>query len=392
MPDEYTAGNADDNGATVTDGLLSHRRSRFSTSYQHELPATSRLSMFDDLRHASRMFARRSRFVFLLVATIGVGIGAATSIFSLVDVVLWKPLPYRDAARLYWIARTDESWRASPVLASVWDNLGHAFPNYREWSRVQRSFEATGAWFATTGVLAASDGVERISTARGTASLMPLLGVRPAIGRWFLPGEDDRSGPHVAVLSFETWQTRYGSDSSIVGKRLTLNALPFDVVGVLPRGFRIAGDTTLVEQHLRRDGICRRDPEAVEIGDRGLRGIVRNRGLQRAAREPELGESDDVGIRLDDEVSPRHTEVNDTVLDVLGNVARAHEQKVDRRIGAWNHEGALGGLEREPCVGAQPQGRLGHPALGRNGQGEAAVLAGPGERAHRRFARSSATR
>ena len=193
------------------------------------------------------MFVRRRRFALLLIATITVGIGSATSIFSLVDVVLWKPLPYRDAERLFWIARTDESWRTSPVLASVWDNLGHAYPDYREWARTQRAFEATGAWFATTAVLATSEGVEKVNVARATASLAPLLGLRPALGRWFLPGEDDRGGPRVAVLSFEAWQARYGSDSGVVGKRLTLNAVPYDVVGVLPRGFRIAGDTTLVE-------------------------------------------------------------------------------------------------------------------------------------------------
>ena len=157
-------------------------------------------------------------------------------------------------------------------------------------------------------------------------------------------------------------------------------------------GNQLGLDASLVEQHLRRDGICRRDAEAVEIGDRGLRSIVRDRSLQRAAREPELGERDDVGIRLDDEIRTRHAEVNDAVLDVFGNVARAHEQEIDRGVCARHHERALGRLEREPRVGAQPQRRLGHPALGRDSQREPAVLSGPRERAHRRFARSRATR
>ena len=97
-------------------------------------------------------------------------------------------------------------------------------------------------------------------------------------------------------------------------------------------------------------------------------------------------------MRLDDEVRARHAEVDDAVLDVLGDVARPHEQEVDGRIGARHDERALGRLEREPGVGAEPQRRLGHPALGGNGQREPAVLAGPGERAHRRFVRSSAIR
>ncbi|HUQ81473.1 MAG TPA: ABC transporter permease [Gemmatimonadaceae bacterium] len=204
-------------------------------------------TLLDDLRFARRMFARRRRFALLLVATIAVGIGAATSIFSLVDVVLWKPLPYRDAERLYWIARTDSSWRASPVLSAFWDNLGHTLTDYRTWAEAQHSFDATGAWFATNGVLATGDGVEQISTARATASLASLLGIRPALGRWFLPGEDARGGARLAVLSFETWQTRFGSDPAILGRRLTLNGNPTEIVGVLPNGFRIAGDTAVVE-------------------------------------------------------------------------------------------------------------------------------------------------
>ena len=204
-------------------------------------------TILDDLRFARRMFARRRRFAALLIATIAVGIGAATSIFSLVDVVLWKPLPYRDADRLYWIARTDESWRASPVLASRWDNLSHAWSDFRQWEGAQKSFEATGAWFATSSVLATDQGLEQIATARATASLAPLLGVSMPVGRWFLPGEDNPGGSRLAVLSFESWQARYGTDRSVIGRRITLNAQPHDVIGVLPRGFRVAGDSSLIE-------------------------------------------------------------------------------------------------------------------------------------------------
>jgi predicted permease len=204
-------------------------------------------TLLDDIRFARRMFARRRRFSTLLVLTIALGLAAATSIFSLVDVVLWKPLPYRDADRLFWIARTDESWRQSPVLASVWDNLGHTLTDYQQWSAAQRSFEATSAWFATTAVLATDAGAEQISAGRAMASLTSLLGVQPVLGRWFLPGENVRDGQRLAVLSFETWQNRFGGDRDVLGRRLTLNGNPVEVVGVLPRAFRIAGDTSLIE-------------------------------------------------------------------------------------------------------------------------------------------------
>ena len=210
-------------------------------------PGNDMQILLDDVRFALRMFARRRRFASLLVATIALGLAAATSIFSLVDVVLWKPLPYRDADRLFWIARTNDAWRTNPVLASFWDNLGHTLTDYQQWSASQRSFEATSAWFATNAVLATDQGAEQISVGRGMASLTSLLGVQPVLGRWFLPGENVRDGQRLAVLSFETWQTRFGGERSVLGRRLTLNGNPTEVIGVLPRGFRIAGDTSLVE-------------------------------------------------------------------------------------------------------------------------------------------------
>ena len=83
----------------------------------------------EDLRFAVRMFARRRRFALLLIATLALGIGSATSIFSIVDGVLWKPLPFHGSDRLHWIARTNGAWRSSPVLASRWNDLPHALPH-----------------------------------------------------------------------------------------------------------------------------------------------------------------------------------------------------------------------------------------------------------------------
>jgi predicted permease len=203
--------------------------------------------MLDDLRFATRLFIRRRRFALLLIATLALGIGSATAIFSLVDGVLWKPLAFRGADRLFWIARTSEAWRASPVLAHRWDDLAHALPHYVEWTAAQRSFEDVGAWFLTTGVLTAAAGAEQVAVGRGTSSLMPMLGVRPALGRWFLPGEDGASVERRAVLSHAAWQTRFGGDSSVLGRTVILNGEPHEVVGVLPERFRMIGETAPVE-------------------------------------------------------------------------------------------------------------------------------------------------
>lgn len=200
-----------------------------------------------DLRFAARRFARRRRFALLLVATLALGIGSATAIFSIVDGVLWKPLPYAGADRLYWIARTNAAWRASPVLAARWNDLPHALPHYTEWAAVQQSFDAVGAWFLTSAVLAGERGAEQVVGARGTSSLMPLLGVQPALGRWFLPGEDGATAVRQVVLSHAAWQSRFGGDPAVLGRTVILNGAPHDVVGVLPQRFRMLGEITPVE-------------------------------------------------------------------------------------------------------------------------------------------------
>jgi predicted permease len=258
-------------------------------------------TLFDDVRFAIRMFTRRRRFATLLVATIAVGLSAATSIFSLVDVVLWKPLPYRDADRLFWIARTDAEWRKSPVLASVWDNLSHTLIDYQQWAGSQRSFEATSAWFATTAVLATGEGAEQISAGRAMASLTSLLGVQPVLGRWFLPGENVRDGQRLAVLSFETWQNRFGGERSVLGRRLTLNGNPTEIIGVLPRGFRIAGDTSLVEVWTPA-GVAAGDWQPGNFNFRVYGRLERDVTLTDAAREAArllTSNNPNAGIRLE---------------------------------------------------------------------------------------------
>ncbi|NOT09183.1 MAG: ABC transporter permease [Gemmatimonadales bacterium] len=202
-------------------------------------------SFRDDLRFGLRILARRPRFSLLLIATIALGIGSATSMFSLVDGVLLKPLPYRDQDRLVSVWRTSQFWRHSPVLSRSslkWDALPVALPDYFDWAASQRSFEATAAWVSGTGVLTGPGGAEEVRVGRATASLMPLLGVRPALGRWFLPGDDGVGAARLIVLSFEAWRTRFGGDSSVVGRSLTLRGEPHLVVGVLPETFRMAGE------------------------------------------------------------------------------------------------------------------------------------------------------
>ena len=144
-------------------------------------------------------------------------------------------------------------------------------------------------------------------------------------------------------------------------------------------GNQLALDSPLREQAPSRDRVRGRDAEAVELGDLALTRVCRHRRLQCAAREAELGQHEDVRIRLRDEVRARDADVDDAILCVLGNVAGSDEQEVDGRVGARHDERALGHLERETGVRAEPERRLGHATLGRDGQGQPAVLAGARE-------------
>src|SRR5262249_49789009 len=103
----------------------------------------------------------------------------------------------------------------------------------------QRTFENVAAWHLAGAILTQREGSEDVATAHATASLAPLLGLRLSRGRWFLPGDDGANAAPIVVLSNESWQTRFGSDSSILGRRVTLEGKSHEIVGVLPPGFRV---------------------------------------------------------------------------------------------------------------------------------------------------------
>ncbi|MEX2151961.1 MAG: ADOP family duplicated permease [Gemmatimonadaceae bacterium] len=198
-------------------------------------------TLLEDVRFSWRSIERRRAFSALLVATIALGIGTATAMFSLVDGVLLKPLPFRESSRLVMLFRTSPSWRTDPTLAPNWDRMAHSLPHYLDWVATQRSFDEVAAWKSAVSVLGSASGAEEIHSGSATASFAPLLGIRPALGRWFLPGEDGLSGARVAVLSHESWRNRFGMDSAILGRALQIDGELLTVVGVLPPRFQMTG-------------------------------------------------------------------------------------------------------------------------------------------------------
>jgi putative ABC transport system permease protein len=179
-----------------------------------------------DLRFGIRSLARTPSFAIAAFVALALGLGATTVMLSVVNGVLLRPLPYRDADRLVVILHKGRN----PVAPA----------NFIDWTRETRSFTSTAAAEYWTPNLTGTDNLEHVDALHVTASLWPLLGVRPLIGRWFSEAEDDPGAEPVVVMGYALWQRRFAGDSSIVGRRISLDGKPHTVVGVMPPSFKFA--------------------------------------------------------------------------------------------------------------------------------------------------------
>src|SRR5690606_28783473 len=193
-----------------------------------------------DLRFTARSIARRPAPALLAAVTFALGIAASTSMYSVVDAVLLRPLPYPEPERLVSVYPTIPEWRGHPSLGDTWDRASFSYPEYTEWVESQRSFEYTAALSRRTVTLAGGRVPERVQVGSVSASLFPMLGVTPAIGRAFAPDEDDRVD-RVVLLSHGLWQRHFGADPAIVGRTVRLSEQPYTVIGVLPEDFTLLG-------------------------------------------------------------------------------------------------------------------------------------------------------
>ncbi|MGB6875002.1 MAG: ABC transporter permease [Candidatus Acidiferrales bacterium] len=185
--------------------------------------------LLQDLRYAFRMLRKSPGFTVVAAFTLALGIGANTAIFSIVDTVLLRPLPFKNPSRLVML------WEGLPEIG--YPKIEGSAPDIVLYQREQRSFDSIGAFqnkdFDISG---GSDEPERITAARVSASTFPLLGISPLIGRTYTPAEDE-SRAKVVVLSYGLWQRRYAGDRGILGRTIDLDREPYTVLGVMPRNF-----------------------------------------------------------------------------------------------------------------------------------------------------------
>lgn len=182
-----------------------------------------------DIRYALRRIAKNPGFAALIVLTLALGMGANTAIFSVVDAVLLRPLPYREAHELVTI------YHHYPSLDLDAGVSAGGFHDYRDRTQSFSSVAVQTGWGAN---LTGSGEPIRVTGSRVSAQYFTVLGVSAARGRTFLQEEDVPGNHHVAVLSDALWQRQFGSDPDIVGKAISMNSEPFTVIGVLPPGFR----------------------------------------------------------------------------------------------------------------------------------------------------------
>lgn len=187
-------------------------------------------TMLQDVRYALRSFDKASAFTCAAVLTIALGIGANTAIFSVVHSVFFQPLPFREPDQLVRVWAND-----SPSRAVYADILART-----------RSYQGVAAFYTPTdgATLLARDEPERIAIAAGTSNLFPLLGIAPALGRNFVPGEERAGNGDVVILSNELWQKRFGSNAAIIGRTITLDGVDRSVIGVMPPDFHFPAHET----------------------------------------------------------------------------------------------------------------------------------------------------
>lgn len=211
------------------------------------LPGGLTRSFLTDFRFAGRTLRRRPVFATVSILTLALGIGASTTMFSVVNGVLLEDLPFQEPDRLVAVWQTRPEMQDHPGDDGArWDRYRLTYTQYRDLAEGSAAYSGMAAYRAGAPDVTTLTGVGdpgELPAGAASASLLPLLGVRPVLGRWFLPEEEasraGNDGAAVVVISHELWQDRFGGSPAAEGRPVTLDDRSFTVVGVLPAGFHL---------------------------------------------------------------------------------------------------------------------------------------------------------
>jgi predicted permease len=186
-------------------------------------------AMMQDLRYAARSFLRTPGFTLTALFAIAIGIGASTAVFSVVDRILFRSLPYRDSNRLVSFGFTAPIEPGEFMLGT----------DYYEWRERQTAFESITAWSDTVECSITDQNPAQLACAHVEWTFLPTFGVQPLTGRNFTREEDLPNGPNAALISYGVWQSRFGRSPGLIGSAISLDGVPVTVIGVLPRDFEL---------------------------------------------------------------------------------------------------------------------------------------------------------
>ncbi|HEV2664709.1 MAG TPA: ABC transporter permease [Blastocatellia bacterium] len=190
-------------------------------------------TFWQDLRYGARMMWKKHGFTLIAVITLALGIGASAAIFSVVNVVILNPFPYRDHSRLFLI-------RQNLPKIGVSDQLRASGPEFADFAK-RPIFEKVAAWEPVSRNLTGGQEPERVAPAKVSAEFFPMLGIEPMLGRAILPEDQGPKGERVLVISHSLWQRRFGGDPGALGKKVSLDDEPYTIVGVMPPRFWFDG-------------------------------------------------------------------------------------------------------------------------------------------------------
>jgi predicted permease len=187
-------------------------------------------SVVQDLRFTLRQLRKNPAFTVTAIAMIALGISASVAIFAFVDAALIKPLPYQDPSTLLFVTETTPQIPRARL----------SYPDYLDWKKLNRVFESLDAYNQQGRVLSTPAGTEKITGARVSDGFFRTLGVTPILGRNFYSGEDLPQAPNTVILSYASWQRRFGGKQEIVGQSIIVDETSYLVVGILPQNFHFA--------------------------------------------------------------------------------------------------------------------------------------------------------
>src|ERR1044071_5627620 len=186
-------------------------------------------TIWQDVRYGARVLAKHKAFTLVAVLTLALGIGANTAIFSVVNELLLRPLPYRDADRVVML------WEVTPEGRH---QNSTSRGNFRRWREQTTSYQQIAAFTDFRFNLTGAGEPEDLAVQMATPELFKVLGVDPILGRTFLPDDAEEGKPPVTVLSYGLWQRRFGGQPSVIGQAITLNDDKYTVIGVMPPTFQ----------------------------------------------------------------------------------------------------------------------------------------------------------